>query len=194
MAEIEATIADFARAHRQNLDTQLPPIAGPRALLRAQLAQLAAQPQASSWRWLFQFNSPARAAAFIGIAILVSAITGGLLWQRAALHGTNSAIALSDHGAEPNRFLTPGAMRRVATSDVCSMAHEEVVADVSTPLRQEVLQEYGIVNANASNYEIDYLIAPGLGGVEGHSQSMAGALYVFDVECACQGRAGRAPS
>ena len=41
MAEIEETIADFARAHRQTLDPQLPPIAGPRALLRAQLAELA---------------------------------------------------------------------------------------------------------------------------------------------------------
>jgi anti-sigma factor RsiW len=34
-AEIEASIVDFARAHRQTLDPQLPPIAGPRALLRA---------------------------------------------------------------------------------------------------------------------------------------------------------------
>jgi hypothetical protein len=33
-------------------------------------------------------------------------------------------------------------------------------------LRQEVFQEYGIVNARADDYEIDYLIAPGLGGVE----------------------------
>src|SRR5580658_1112971 len=50
MAEIEGTIADFARAHRQILDPQLPPIAGPRALLRAQLAQLASKPPVSSWR------------------------------------------------------------------------------------------------------------------------------------------------
>src|ERR1700733_5694587 len=51
MAEIEGTIADFARAHRHNLDRQLPPIDGPRALLRAQLAELASQPPAHSWRW-----------------------------------------------------------------------------------------------------------------------------------------------
>ncbi len=41
MAEIETTITDFVRASRQVLDSKLPPIAGPRALLRAQLAQLA---------------------------------------------------------------------------------------------------------------------------------------------------------
>jgi hypothetical protein len=46
------------------------------------------------------------------------------------------------------------------------MAHEEVVRAVPTPLRQEIFQEYGIVNARADDYEIDYLIAPGLGGTE----------------------------
>src|SRR5271157_2001716 len=60
MAEIEGTIADFAKAHRQTLDPQLPPIAGPRALLRAQLAELASMHQvtmrdAGSWRGFFRF-------------------------------------------------------------------------------------------------------------------------------------------
>jgi hypothetical protein len=77
-----------------------------------------------------------------------------------------SAVSSSERGAEPDPRLTPGATRRVAISDVCSMAHEVVVGEVSTALRQEVLQKYAIVNAQASDYEIDYLIAPGLGGVE----------------------------
>jgi hypothetical protein len=46
------------------------------------------------------------------------------------------------------------------------MAHEEVVRAVPTPVRQKIFQEYGIVNARADDYEIDYLIAPGLGGTE----------------------------
>jgi hypothetical protein len=33
-------------------------------------------------------------------------------------------------------------------------------------MRQKVFQEYGIMNARANDYEIDYLIAPGLGGAE----------------------------
>ncbi|MGA9355359.1 MAG: hypothetical protein WBV46_16830, partial [Terriglobales bacterium] len=49
MAEIEGTIADFARAHRHALDLQIPPIDGSRALLRARLAQAAAEPPARSW-------------------------------------------------------------------------------------------------------------------------------------------------
>src|SRR5580692_12784266 len=82
MAEIEGTIADFARAHRQTLDPQLPPIAGPRALLRTQLAELASKREASSWRGLFQFTSVARAAALICLAVLVAAVVGKLLLER----------------------------------------------------------------------------------------------------------------
>jgi anti-sigma factor RsiW len=169
MAEIEGTIADFARAHRQTLDPQLPSIDGPRAVLRAQLAELASQPPVSSWRWRFQFNSSMRAAAFLGaagIAFFVAAAVGRLFIQHSALRGTNSAAVASERGAEPDRSLTPGATRRVTAGDVCSVAHEEVVGEVSTSLRQEVFREYGIANAHADDYEVDYLIAPGLGGVE----------------------------
>jgi hypothetical protein len=33
-------------------------------------------------------------------------------------------------------------------------------------LREQVFREYGIVNPRPEDYEIDYLIAPGLGGAE----------------------------
>jgi hypothetical protein len=164
MAEIEGTIADFARAHRETLDPQLPPMAGPKALLKAQLAELASKPLAGSWRWLFQFSG-ARAAAFICVAVFIAAVLGRVFWLHSPLHGAKPVIAF-ERGAEPDRILTPGATRIVTLSDVCSMAHEEVVGSVSTPLRQQVFQEYGIVNDHAGDFEIDYLIAPGLGGVE----------------------------
>jgi hypothetical protein len=170
MAEIERTIADFARAYRQTSDPRLPPIAGPRALLRAQLAELASTPPPGLWQQLFQFSSPMRAAVFVGVVFLIAAVAGKLLVRHSTRHGADSVVASTnaspERGAEPDRSLTPGATRRVAIGDVCSMAHEQVVGDVSTPLRQEVLREYGIANAHAADYEIDYLIAPGLGGVE----------------------------
>ncbi len=165
MAEIEGTITDFARAHRQTLDPQLPPITGPRALLRAQLAELASQPQPHPWRHaLFQFGSPLRAAAFVVTTLLIAAGLGKILWHYSPHRSL--AIASSERESEPNPSLTPGAARRVAIGDVCSMVHEEVVGEVSSSLRQEVFHEYGIVNARANDYEIDYLIAPGLGGTE----------------------------
>jgi hypothetical protein len=165
MAEIEGTIADFARAHRQNLDPQLPPIAGPRALLKAHLAEMASKPEATSW-WSFRFNSLARRVAFTCGVFAIAALMGMLLFQKFIRRGAYSAGTPFERGIVPDRSLTPGLTRRVSMSDVCSMAHEKVIGDVSTSLRQEVFEEYGIANAHASDYEIDYLIAPGLGGVE----------------------------
>src|ERR1700734_1602540 len=136
MAEIEGTIADFARGHRQTLDPQLPPIAGPRALLRAQLADIASEHKSNSSWWLIHFPLATRAAAFIGAAALIAAVAGSVLVHRSTLRGANSIVVAFERGALPNRSLTPGATRKIAMRDVCSMAHEEVVGDVSTPLRQ----------------------------------------------------------
>jgi hypothetical protein len=165
MAEVEATIADFVRAQRQTLDPQLPPVAGPRALLSAQLSALASKCGASSpWR-LFQFTPSARVAAVVCAALIVAA-AGQFLLRYSTVPDANSTGTLFEPGAEPNHSLTPGATRRVTMRDVCAMAHEQVREKVSTSLRQEVLQEYGIVDTDADDYEIDYLVAPGLGGVE----------------------------
>ena len=166
MAEIEGAIADFARVHRQTLDPQLPSTAGPRALLRAQLSELAAKPHAAPWWHLFHIPSVALAAACICAAFFIAAAGVKLLFQPSTPRGANSAVVPFERGTIPNRNLTPGATRAVTIGDVCSMAHEEVVRAVPTPLRQEIFQEYGIVNARADDYEIDYLIAPGLGGTE----------------------------
>jgi hypothetical protein len=167
MAEIEETITDFARAHRQALDSRLPPLSGPRALLRAQLAELTSQQEANSWRRLLNLTLATPVAAMIIAGVLIAAVTGSFLVFRSTPRRPNPVVAAFEHGVLPDRSLTPGATRRVATiSELCSMAHEDVVSEVSAPLRQEVFERYGIVNAHASDYEIDYLIAPGLGGVE----------------------------
>jgi hypothetical protein len=168
MAEIEETIADFARAHRLVLDPQLPSSDGPRALLKAQLAELAASSRVGSWRQFLQFTPPMRAAISICVAVFIAAMAGRLPIWHAALHGKNSAAIAMEPGpgAIPDHNLTPGATRAVTIGDVCSMAHEEVVRSVPTPLSQEIFQEYGIEAPHANDYEIDYLIAPGLGGAE----------------------------
>jgi hypothetical protein len=165
MAEIEATIADFARAHRQTLDPQLPSIAGPRALLRARLAESASQREVGSW-WFLHFTSATRAAAMLCAAVLIVAMVGRILANHFTLRGTSSIGAAFERDALPDSRLTPGATRRATITDVCSMAHEAVVGEVSTSLRHEVFREYGIVNDHPEDYEVDYLIAPGLGGAE----------------------------
>jgi anti-sigma factor RsiW len=167
MAEIEGTIAAFTRAHRQTLDPQLPAVSGPRALLGARLVELASKHEANLWQRLLQFTSATGRSAFMAAALLLAAATGSFLIHHLATRGPNSITSAVDHDVLPDHSLTPGATRKVtAINDVCAMAHEEVVVEVPASLRQEVFERYGIVNARASDYEIDYLIAPGLGGVE----------------------------
>jgi len=165
MAEIEGTIADFVRAQRQAFDLQLPPIAGPRALLKAKLADLAYDRESNSWRSLLHFTSTTGVAVFLCTGVLIAAVVGGIFVHHSTRRGENSIVAF-ERGTLPDRSLTPGVTRRVTIIDVCSMAHEEVVGEVSTSLRQDVFHEYGITDTPAEGYEVDYLIAPGLGGVE----------------------------
>jgi hypothetical protein len=166
MAEIEGAIVDFARSHRQTLDPMLPAVDGPRARLRAELAALTAESKANSWRRIFWSTSVVRAAAYVSFGLFAIVLAAKLLVQHSTQYGPNSAVIPFERGAGPDHGLTPGATRRVTTRDVCSMAHEDVVREVPTSLRQQVFREYGIANARADDYEIDYLIAPGLGGVE----------------------------
>jgi hypothetical protein len=162
---IEEKKADFVRIHRLTLDAKLPPIAGSRAQLRAELSELASRPVAW-WRLLFRFNPAPRMAAYICMAVVVAIVGGKYIFKNQIFRELNPALIASSDVVIPNRSLTPGLTRQVAISDVCSMPHEEVVASVPHSLRQRVLREYGIVNARAADYEIDYLITPGLGGAE----------------------------
>ena len=166
MAEIEAAIVDFARSHRQTLDPMLPALDGPRARLRAELAALTVESNANSWQRIFWSTSVVRAAAYVSFGLFALVLAAKLLVQHSTQYGPHSAVIPFERGAGPDHGLTPGATRRVTIRDVCSMAHEDVVREVPTSLRQQVFREYGIANARADDYEIDYLIAPGLGGVE----------------------------
>jgi hypothetical protein len=193
MAEIESTITDFARAYRQSdvespsqsgsdapahpsselplrlpshLPSHPPSIDGPRALLKARLAEVASQSNPSPWTRFFRGALLERTAVYAGIALLIAGATGKFLIQNSGRHAENSALRVVEACAIPNRNLTPGATRTVALSEVCSMPHEEVAREVPTQLRQQVFHEYGMTNARAEDYEIDYLIAPGLGGTE----------------------------
>jgi anti-sigma factor RsiW len=166
MAEVEGTIADFTRANRQQLDPKLTAIAGPRALLKARLAELAAVPAGAAWRRHLHLSFPVRMAVGVCAALIVAVIVGQFVFGYHILPRTWNAAASPERGVEPDRALTPGATRQVSVGAVCSMQHEEVVREVPTNLRQEVFQEYGIANARANDYEIDYLIAPGLGGTD----------------------------
>jgi anti-sigma factor RsiW len=167
LEELEGTIADFVSLHRHTLDPQLPAAAGSRALLKARLAEAAAMPSTRSWTHFLQLAQPQRAAAYLCVALLISVLGGKLLLQHSQAHPSAVAeLTAAQIGMVPDHNLTPGAIRAVSIVEVCSMAHEEVVRDVPSSLRQQVFQEYGILHPRPEDYEIDYLIAPGLGGTE----------------------------
>ncbi len=165
LAELESTIGDFVTLHRRTLDPQLPAATGSRALLKARLSEAAAQPSTDSWPRFLQIFPHHRAAAYFCVALLISVLGGRLLLKHFQLRSSTDYLSLAS-AAVPDPKLTPGATRPVSIGDVCSMPHEQVVSDVPSSLRQEVFKEYGIVNPRPEDYEIDYLIAPGLGGTE----------------------------
>ncbi len=160
-AELDAKIAELVRMRRDSLDPLLPPGAGSRARLISQIAEMSKNlPAEARWKFPSRFGDW-RFAAVGAVALLVLAVAVAGLAKR------NLYAVSSSYGGElPNRQLTPGATRPVAISEICAVNREDVVSDVPDTVRHEVFQEYGIRNAPAEKYEVDYLIAPGLGGTE----------------------------
>jgi hypothetical protein len=95
----------------------------------------------------------------------------GIAWRangalRAIVRRDTDFGASSNAGPLPNLDFTPGATTTVAMSEICSMNHDEAVRPLPSTMQQTVFQEYGMRQPAAANYEIDFLISPGLGGAE----------------------------
>ena len=148
--EIESAIGEFIRMHRGNLDVRIPPPDGPRALLRAQLARLAAA-QGAPWPPWFR----AAAAAFVFVAITYFLVHA---WP-------NRPAARMVAVTVPNPSLTPGATVLVSRGELCRESKTKNKA-VPIALRRKVFDEYGIPVAEPGAYEVDYLITPALGGAD----------------------------
>ena len=153
MAKIESAIAGFTEArlasHEPAMDAS-----GPRALLTARLAELARDPQFGS-RIHLRY---ARALAYACALVLLVA-SGFAAFRHSTAMRLNGDLRLL-----PDPGFTPGATREVALADLCSAADDEVVRSVPTSLQEKVFQEYGIRGVPATEFEVDYLITPGLGG------------------------------
>jgi hypothetical protein len=162
MAEIQATIVDFVRAHTNAAERKLPPRAGPRALLKARLVELTETPSPRRWEAVRSLLSTRNMV--YACAVMLLAGLGARILHRQTVRHESSATVYAD--VLPNPQLTPGATRPVAIGDLCSMPHDEVVRRVPSALQRQVLNEYGVPNTLAGEYEVDYLITPGLGGKE----------------------------
>ena len=158
-AKFESVIAQVAHGQRDSLDSELPPIAGPRAMLRARLSAMSTSPDSAlSQDWLFlHWLKAAISLAVVAMIAVLAALMA---------HRTPSAVVTgsAEGDIRPIRAFTPGIARQVSLDRVCSLSHEEVIKQVSPLQRQKVFEEYGIPLDQADKYEVDYLVTPGLGG------------------------------
>jgi hypothetical protein len=147
---LEQAIVDFIRLHRDHFDPLLPSAAGPRAKLRARLAEVAGAQERRPKVWPQMFAWRQAAAALVFAVILVA---GYRHW----LPSSSPGIVL------PETRLTPGAVTTVNREQVC---HSDWPKNrgVPEPIQHKVFEEYGIANAAPRAYEVDYLITPALGG------------------------------
>ena len=162
--EIEDTIVDFVHVHHAEFDPQLPPIAGPRALLKARLADAIPVSQKANWfgGLLPMFTLRARTYA-LAIAIVVAGVLGVVFRHRSSAQLESLAVKAQ---ATPDPGLTPGATRPVTRNEICSTGYRDMNRMVAPAVQQEVFKKYGIPVALKKNYEVDYLITPELGGAD----------------------------
>ena len=145
--ELDDAIAEVARMHRQASYPPIPPIDGPRALLRARLRELAPTSPDSSRHLFNQFTGTVALFAAVGAVFAV-------IWV---------GVNFSESSVIPPSDLTPGAVRNVAARDVCR-ADLSGNAEVLPVIQRQVFAEYGMPTAETRAYEVDYLITPALGG------------------------------
>jgi hypothetical protein len=160
MLSLQSTIANFVRARNLELNEQLPSAAGPRALLRARMAEAAAAPSAPPRSSLVRFLFP---VASVGrLAMAGSAFAAVLLVILAIFESTVNA-----EGPKPRSGITPGEARPITLEEVCLYSKAEVISkDIPEDMRQKVFAEYGIRSPQKGQFEVDYLITPDLGGTE----------------------------
>jgi Putative zinc-finger len=157
--EIETAIGEFVRFQRQSFDLRIPPSDGPRALLKAQLAQRAEAERTSRLRWPLPVSwrfGWALLAAIVAVATVTSLVFRDYLERRPA-----HSIAVT----VPNPSLTPGATVLLSQRELCRETNANNKA-VSVALQRRVFDEYGIRTAEPKAYEVDYLITPALGGAD----------------------------
>lgn len=160
IAELERSIGDVIEVHRQVLDPQVPPIDGARARLRARMAELERSALSNERSPLLQPWWAIHLAWVSALVLLIVFGAGMLRHHRIERH----RIAADNPWMLPNPRLTPGVTTTSNLDAICSIPDDQVVAPVTRRLKRKVFKEYGIAGDPTANYEVDYLITPGLGG------------------------------
>jgi len=162
------------RLQRRQLDPNLPP-SGPRALLKARLAEIASASEAMRRGW-------APEASWL-VALVFIAILAASYHYQPTLHPVPVSF--------PEPSLTPGAVATADREQVCQSAQPKNRA-VPVALQRRIFAEYGISGAEPRAYEVDYLITPALGGADDirnlWPQSNSSAVWNAQVKDALEDR------
>lgn len=121
-----------------------------REKLRAQMAEMASvTPAKQTLAW-------SRVLVYAAALMILTAAGGVFVQHR--WKAAEQARAL------PNPAYTPGATRQVSLVEICAEEDDEVVRSVPVAIEKKVFGEYGLSRARQGDFELDYLITPGLGG------------------------------
>jgi hypothetical protein len=177
-ARLDACVAGLVEARHREFDSQLPAVAGRRALLKLEMARMA-KSKPLDVEETEERDRPANAAAktfpssaycarrilTLGAAAAILLIAGLAAndWRN---HG--SAVVYAKGPIKPSRTLTPGATRTVNAHELCGAAaspdDDGVARLIPVSTQRQVFREYGIEGAPSKDYEVDFLITPELGG------------------------------
>src|ERR1700760_4829874 len=171
---LEKTISNLVEWRHAEFDRKIPAGAGGRALLKANLAQIANGDLSADQSCLELTPggaSPAPANRMSGgrrrlvIALATAAAVLLIVGGVARVRIQNSEV-YAEGPLEPRPTLTPGAVRTMNAAEVClaTVEDDRKVLVIPAGLKEQVFREYGMSAAKPQNFEVDFLITPELGG------------------------------
>jgi hypothetical protein len=163
MRQLQQTSTDLAAAYENASETALPDAAHARAALRQRLAEENAKPSAFAWRNPWKDTFAAKRFAYNTIAVLIAVLAIAFVYREFWLANPGGSIAQVQAAPLPRTSLTPGATH-IVPSGVCVVPPKEDSSAIPVSERREVFREYGMDYRRASDYELDHLITPALGG------------------------------
>jgi anti-sigma factor RsiW len=163
--KMSAVIAHFIQIYH-GLETHLHASAGPRALLRARLAELAQQPGHHRWFGRIWIGLKLNRLAYIGSAAVVLALLALVAFSGRPARDSAPWFAQRGKAFLPDRNLTPGAVVELSMQELCSGEDLDRLHTVSYSLARKTFELYGIRRPEPRAYEVDYLITPALGGAD----------------------------
>jgi putative zinc finger protein len=166
LQEIESTLAEIPCLRRSDSGQQLPRSDAARALLKARLAEFSAARRPGRWTQISSLMTSGSRWLFVGAALCFAMLGIWAIRREVRSPDAVSTLLESQPGPVPDKQLTPGATLPVTTAEICRAADSGESHPIPVSMRRKVFQEYRTPESRASEYEVDFLITPGLGGAD----------------------------